>query len=110
MILRLSFIGVVFLLLVSVPGCGDPASGTSQETTVGQGHRGHIDVGVSVEINVVLVRIRVWLKIRDVDVLVIKGMDWTSRKIQYVLNDEEHSLTLTEQQADELKEEIESRQ
>ncbi len=100
----------LFLGLIAT-GCGGDSSGgrstASGANATGSDSGGHVDVGAELEINILVVKLKVWGVVRDADVLAVRAYDWAARKVRYLLNGEEHEDTLTAEQAAELARDVE---
>src|SRR5690242_17836350 len=93
--------GVLALLLVLfVSGCGDSGVGSPNSAAgTTDGRQGYVDAGASAELNILILKLKVWLQIRDVDILVVKAVDWARRQVHYLLNGKAYIWNLTEEQA-----------
>ncbi len=97
------------VLVVGALGCevsrqnNSPGKQGSSDSASTSPSAGYVDAGAEVSFNVYLAKIRLFLNIRDVDVLVIKAINWASREIRYLFNGREETTLLTASQMQELQ-------
>jgi hypothetical protein len=101
---RTGIVASIFLVVALASGCGKSDSSGNGK----QAGSGYVNAGGSLEVNILVVKFKLWFTVRDVDHLVVNAFDWATRQVRYLVNGQEKTLTLNEEQATKLKQEVDA--
>lgn len=97
---------VLLVVALSAISCGTLVGcngATSQPVGQGEERKGHVDLGFSVELNFLFLKLKLWGVVREVDRIVVTAFDNASRQLVFLANGESRTVVLTQEQIEELR-------